>query len=516
MPDLSSVGTAALTVLGIGFLILAHEFGHFIIAKLCKVRVEVFSVGFGRPLLSKKVGDTEYRLAMVFIGGYVKMAGDPMSERFTGADYELQSKSATQRVMIYAGGPAASALTGLLLFWMALQMGILSIAPRIGYVEPGYPAAEGGLLPGDELVELDGTPIHRWEQFEIDIAIGGEGPRKLKVRRDGAVVDLNLFPKVDENNRMITRIHAAPVSTVVMGELKNAPIAISLKGGDKILNVGGTPVYHSDGMRDAVTAYAAAHPGAKTVPVGYERNGAVATAEVPILFNRKIGVMFGQGENLITEVVKDMPAATDLGIVVGDRITAVDTQPVREFNDLFFYLHLQDKDDFEFTWEHEGESITKRVSLRAEERTLPIAFGPEQWVFRQGPVAAITTAGYESFNVWKQIRLFFTKLFSADAREASKSIGGPIGIFTITYRIAQEGYGDLLFILAMISVNLAIVNILPIPLLDGGQVLFIVMEKLKGSPLHPRSQDLALYVGLFIILSLFIFATLNDLKMLSF
>jgi regulator of sigma E protease len=180
----------------LGILVLFHEGGHFVAAKLCKVRVEVFSIGFGKRLWGWKSGDTDYRVSALPLGGYVRMSGDNPAEELTGADYEFLSKPRWQRFLIAIAGPAANILVTLAILWGIYTFkGVPYLPATIATVQPGSPAERAGVKPGDTVLTADGAPIQSWPDL-VDKIRGSQGQSlHLMVRRDAQQLAIEVTPK---------------------------------------------------------------------------------------------------------------------------------------------------------------------------------------------------------------------------------------------------------------------------------------------------------------------------------
>src|SRR5712692_10555681 len=184
-------------VIVLGAMIVIHEFGHFIVAKFFGIRVEVFSAGFGKRLFGVKKGDTDYRVSLIPLGGYVKMAGENLDEQRTGAPYEFMSKPKWQRLCVAVAGPTMNILTALAIPAVMAMIhhevpAYLDKPPLVKAVEPNSPAERAGLQPGDLIVKIDGSADPKWQDLEDYVAVNPDQDLPLTVKRDGETRQVTL------------------------------------------------------------------------------------------------------------------------------------------------------------------------------------------------------------------------------------------------------------------------------------------------------------------------------------
>ncbi|MBI4829485.1 MAG: RIP metalloprotease RseP [Nitrospinae bacterium] len=337
----------------LGLLIVAHEFGHFIVARLCGVRVERFSIGFGPKLFGRKSGDTEYMLCAVPLGGYVKFYGDESEEEIDpkAAAESFLNQPVKKRLAIVAAGPLFNIGLAVLIAAVAAMAGLPTASRVIGEMVEGKPAALAGFKPGDRIDSVNGEPMESWGQIQRIISQSAGKELSIGILRDGS------------------------------GEA---------------LTITVTPGTDTEKTIDG-----------KEITVG------------------RIGVM------PTTEITAYPP-------------------------------HVALYKGAEWTW--------NMVSL----------------------------------TVWS-----IGKMISREI--PASEIAGPVGIMQLAGQQAQKGVTQLLLFVALISVNLGILNLLPIPVLDGGHILFYTIESVLGKPLNLRHQEIAQQVGIFLLLSLMVFAFYNDI-----
>jgi regulator of sigma E protease len=344
---------AAIIVLG--FLILFHELGHFLVAKRTGVGVLKFSIGFGPAVIGKRIGRTEYVLSAVPLGGFVKMVGEDPDEEVTAEDQKVafQHQSLWKRMAIVAAGPGANIVFAFVAFSLVFAVygaRVPSEAPKVGGVMENMPAAQAGLKTGDLIISVNGTPVDKWDKLSEMIRASGGNSVTLTVQREGATVQIQVTPqaKPDKN---------------IFGETLG-------------------------------TAYV----------IGIERG---------------------------------------------------------------------------FDEEHVG------------------------------PLAAVGMGAKQT--AWWVETLFISIAKILQGRIPAKDIGGPILIVQAAGQQARLGFEYLLHFMAVISINLGVLNLLPIPVLDGGHFLFFAAEAVLRRPLNMRHREIAQQVGLVLLISLMAFAFYNDI-----
>jgi len=345
--------TALATIFVLGILVFLHEFGHFIVAKLVGIRVERFSIGFPPRLFGKKIGETDYCVSLIPLGGYVKMAGmvdESLDTEIKGEPWEFQSKSFWEKFSVILAGPLMNVLIAIVVFaglTLSLGVGVVKDA-TIAQVSPGMPAAAAGIQPGDRIVAINGQTVSSWDEM-------------TKIIHSHADKDLD-------------------VEWIHNGEHKQAII----------------------------------HARAENVPI-----------------NGKI----------------------------------------------------------------------ERVGL--------IGIGPKLYMEKVGPLKAIG-AGF--VRTWDLTRLVGYSIWMLATGKASlRNLGGPIIIAKMAGESAKSGFSTLLAFMAFISLNLAILNVFPIPGLDGGHLIFITLEAIMGRPVPTKTKLIIQQVGMFILLALIVLVIFNDL-----
>jgi regulator of sigma E protease len=522
-------------VLMLGVLITVHEFGHFIVAKLCGVRVLKFSIGFGSPIgfgrwrLRWERGGTEYVVAWIPLGGYVKMLGEipgeeESAEVLEDPEHALGAKPVWQKLAVVFAGPVMNLLLPVAIFTVSLAAGFERPAAVIGTVEEGSPAAVAGLQAGDTILAIDGEPVRFWGDVESRVRTAPGETLALRIERDGVarnttleVVEragLDVFRQASEVGWL--GIQHRRESTVLGVPDDESPAArAGLPSGARITAVDGQPV---EDWPELAAAYAAARG---RVELTLEEGEPVT---VPALGGLdSLGVV--PATVLISEVSADS-AASQAGLEAGDLIVALDGQPVGSFASFAESVRASEGRTLQVTYARDGDSATVPVTprlveadtgmgheeaymvgIRAEDATLVGALALDRV---RNPLVAVPRA---VAMTWERTELMVQAVGKIIVGDISrKNIGGPIEIARQAHSAMELGWQVYLNLLIMISINLAILNLLPIPVLDGGQALLFALEGIKRAPLSLRTREIAMQIGVTMVVALMGFAFWNDLS----
>ena len=541
-------------VLLLGGLIFVHELGHFIAAKLLGVKVVRFSIGFGPRLFGFTRGETEYRVAALPLGGYVKMAGDDPSEELADADRGrgFLEQTPGRRFVIAAAGPAMNLVFPAVLYLaLALaQNGEPTPGPVVGTVSPGSPAAAAGLQPGDRLLSVstpDGqTRPVRWfaDLREIVSPHPGEALR-FEIERDGKRLEpIVIRPaREKESNPIETRDRGVIGVTPTYAAPVVAPVTRGAAGAlepfDLVVKAGGQPVRNAGDVQRALSAAACAPLDLEVLREDAARAPGVALSSYEPVTLRGVPTCAGgdptiaiadPGVSAFVGAVTPGGPAEAAGLRRGDRITAVNGKPVRSFRDLNLLAgEFQAGKSVQLTV-HGGRELAlvpgeeSFVDDLTKERQSRIVLGfapdqrsvvePEALVAEQVPlrVPFVEAARLSVNHLGDVIRLTVLGIGKIVTGDISfKTVGGPIMLFSIAAQAAEEGIESFLFKMALISVNLGLMNLLPIPVLDGGHLATCLVEWVTRRPLSIRTREIANLVGIAMLLVLMLFVFKNDI-----
>ncbi|WP_291971725.1 sigma E protease regulator RseP [Candidatus Symbiopectobacterium sp.] len=439
-------------VVALGVLITVHEFGHFWVARRCGVKVERFSVGFGKALWRwRDRRGTEFVIALIPLGGYVKML-DERVDTVSPEQHHLSfnRKTVWQRAAIVSAGPIANFLFAIAAYWLVFIIGVPGVRPVVGEIVPNSIAAMAQMSPGMELKAVDGIETPDWDTARLTL-IGkiGDGDVTLDVAPLGS-------------------------SSVVRKTLDLRDWQFNPERQDPASSLGMVP-------------------------------------RMP------------QIDAVLTQV-QDGSAAQKAGLQVGDRIVKVDGQPLTRWS--LFASTVRDKPDADIALdiERNGESSSliltpdsKATGGRVEgfagvvPKVIPL---PEEYrtVRQYGPFSAIYQAADKTWQLMRLTVSMLGKLITGGVK--LNNLSGPISIAQGAGMSADYGLIYYLMFLALISVNLGIINLFPLPVLDGGRLLFLLVEKLKGRPVSERVQDFCCRIGTVVLMLLMGLALFNDFSRL--
>ena len=600
MPYVNVSTNVILVIVGIGLLIFIHELGHFLMAKKIGVRVLAFSLGFGPAIFKKRWGETEYRLSLFPLGGYVKLAGESPEEEKTGSPWEFSSKSAGQRASVLVAGVALNAVLAFIAFVVAFQIGVPFITPEVGQVAPGWPAWEAGIQRGDKIVELDGSKDPDFEDLFTIVALSNPSTGvNLKVERDNKTFDVNVTPKYDaehgiqrigimpatsleidkifafENNNspardagiqvkdIIVAVNDKRISTedefrevegmspgkeivltvlrdnkevelkvtpfksnrwmlgiscatAILDGVKNNSIAsgAGLTKGDEVLEINSIPVTGFTDIRKLVV-----ESKDEACIVTVKRNNTVNLIEIPFKDEKAKEEFLGSLTPFyglkVDSLVEGFPAQK-IGLKPGDRIVSLDEKEIKEWNTLLQMVMTGQGKPMVIEWMRGNERFVSTIEPQKDEKNAVGSIGVkfrEKTVIKQYGLLGSCVVGTKKALINVQ-RLYLTLKGFFSQRLSTKNVGGFILIAQASYESAKVGVGKLVYFLGILSLQLALLNILPIPVLDGGHLLFLAIERIKGSPVSQRTLSIAQYIGFGLIITLVIYATRNDIMRL--
>ncbi len=438
------------TLVALGVLVTFHEFGHFWVARRCGVKVLRFSVGFGSPLVRwHDRHGTEFVIAAIPLGGYVKMLDEREGDVPPALlDSAFNRKTVRQRFAIVSAGPLANFLLALVFFWLLAMLGSQQVRPVVGAVESGSLAAQAGMAVDQEIVAVNGKPVSGW----------GE-------------VNLQLVRRLGESGQLDVTVREVGSSAERHLQI---PLQNWLKGVEE---------------PDPITALGIRPWRPQIAPV-------------------------------IAQLDPEGPAQA-AGIQLGDRLVSLNRQPLDDWQQVIDAVKVLPDATAVLEVERDGQRVDVPLTLAArgegDARRGYLGAGVEggEWPaemlreVRFGPLDAVVEGAKRT---WTMSLLTLDSLKKMLFGELSvKNLSGPITIAKVAGASAQSGLGDFLNFLAYLSISLGVLNLLPIPVLDGGHLLFYLVEWVRGRPLSERVQGWGVQIGISLVVGVMLLALVNDL-----
>ena len=528
-------------------LVVIHELGHFAVAKAFGIGVPVFSVGMGPRVFGLTWRGTEYRLSAVPVGGYVRLAGaDPFGESdpdgaAVDPDEDFMRRPVLQRLAVMLAGPGFNLILPVFLFTAVHMLGEPRAQAVVGMVAVGGGAEAAGLVAGDRVVAVEGEHVDLWSEVTEVFRDRIGQDTTLTVTRDGADLDL-LLPGTalaldDEGfiDGAVLGLRSQWLSARVGVDGPDTAAALAgLQTGDIIETVDGEPV------RTWIDLQAALETGDVHTLTWQRQEGSGTSALVAMdgTIRAPIHWIPRPGEPLATRwgfvpamvhigTVSASSAAFDAGLLPGDRVLRIDGAPLAQWEDLVQDEDLVDPPEVELVLVRGGEVFAQRLTPRVQEEVVAgvlrhrpifgVTFYPDSVVdgsqmrkyfsvTEAVPMAVATTTG-----VFEQTLQTLGELLTAQ-RRPQDNLGGPVAIFQLAGQGARAGIFSFTRLVAMISISLGIVNLLPVPVLDGGQILFYLIEAVRGRPLSLAVRERLLMIGVLALVVIMILVTVSDVN----
>jgi regulator of sigma E protease len=534
----------------ISSLIFVHELGHFLFAKAFGVKVLTFSLGFGPKVLRLRGRETEYCVSLIPLGGYVRMLEAAKSDVVLPEDRKrtFESLPMYKRIVIVLAGPAMNLIFPVLLYFAVFVGDGPALPPTVGVVLPGHPA-DGKLLPGDRIMSVNGEEVATFDEVKRIITKSPGKLLRFKVFRDNRHVDVEVTSEdiVEKRELDITeRVGSvgiqpsAPAAVVGVPNPESPAYRAGLRTFDIITNVGGLPVRRFNDLNDAFR-----DNGGETLPITYLRpiqvpNALGGLADIAVL---EAGVVAltpdASGATLFERTgmeLADLYAAVvpedsyfyKAGLRPGDKVLKLDGDPVAAWSTFRERVLAQPDRPHRIDYQGARDGMVRSgtFQVRREDFTddhgqsfsfyvlqiqhwVPLA--PEERVEHSAPLRyAFEKALGETADVTHFVMVSIVRLI--EGRISLKSLSGPITIYEVAGEEGRKGADHFIWVMALISINLGLFNLLPIPVLDGGHLLFFAIESVLRRPLPLRMRELAHVVGMAILVGLTLLAFKNDLE----
>ena len=529
----------------LGVLVFIHELGHFMVARFCGVRVEVFSLGFGKKLFKWKKGDTVYCLSLFPLGGYVKMFGHEYGKEIAKEDQPVSflHKKLWQRTAIVLAGPLMNFFLAVFIFAVLnMVSGDKKIHPVIGELESSSPVAQAGLKEGDKIISIDDHPVKSTQEVKEIIFNKANAVLNIKIQAPSEETYTRKVPSIKkqtngkwgflEKGGVIEGLNfftPAPIVGVI--DPKSFAAQAGLKTFDKVLSINGKKINNRKELFHLLS-----HPISSEVPwkLEIERKGKEVkqlTLNPPKEYHSSpdIEALGLVRTDLFIADLKKGGAADRAGLKKGDFIFKLNGKRLPSWKVLVEQIRNFDetKDPLKVEVKREGE--IKTFSVTPEMKKQIVAGGVEKKYYMLGiitqpymipaggiyvektknPFKALIIGVNKTFHWCTIVAVYIKKIISGEV--SRRTLGGAISIGRVAYDSYSYGFEYFFKIMAILSVQLFLLNILPIPVFDGGHLLFYVIEFFNGAPLSMKKMIIAHQIGFLFLLFLLIFTTFNDL-----
>ncbi len=508
---LNTILVVLAAIVALGVVVIIHELGHFFSAKKSGVKVEAFSVGFGPKIWGIRKGETEYRISLILFGGYVKMKG--MEGEDGKEPHEIEggfyAAPPGRRAFIAFAAPAMNILLALTVFtvlWITgRRVSEEFLTTRIGYFEEGSPAKEAGLVPGDRILEVNGKPVEEWKDVLFGVAFSPANPVTLTVQRDGTITEQEVL--AEWNKELGIRwlgIH--PKMDLFVASVKEGSLAekIGLKKDDRLVSLGGERIYHIAQYKELLREEVGEEV---TLVVARENNG---SKRVELSFT----VPAPEEGITVASVEKSSPAA-EAGVKRGDVVVGAGGQEFTTIAALKEVLNANAGKEVEVQVMRQRRPPRASVSqppaqeevlgAHLEEAFPVLGFVPDTTygTKRENPFLA-------TYSVVKNVLMTLKGLVTH--RVSAKGLSGPVGIVGWIAKSISVSFTAFLYFIGFLSANLAVLNLLPIPVVDGGHIMFCAVEKIRGKPLSQKTMNVIVNAFVALIIAFFLFVTWNDIR----
>lgn len=451
---LDNVLMFVLGLIGLSFLVTIHELGHFLVAKWNNVKVNTFSVGFGKKLLKYKIGETEYCISAIPFGGYVAMAGenpDKIQEGEALDERDFMAKSVGARAAIAFAGPFINIVFAFVLLMILYMVGVQEPANKeliIGFVGKNSPAEVSGIIPGDTITAINGKPTQGWDDFREQIGVSLGANVELEVHREGSVQTIVVVPE-----ELVIPAQDSTDSETKMG-------------------IGDIGIYPQNRVIVRLPPVAGS-------------------------------------------------AAEKAGILQNDTVLEINGKHIGRYEDVVRQIDGSKGEEVRVTVTRNGDTLTLSMTPVYNEEYKRYMVGVqmgyvlfrETKFVRRGPIEALEKTCATSWKMTTSIFRYFGRLFKGQVK--MDAFSGPVSIVAVMGNVWMSGFQEFLMLLALISINLGVMNLLPLAITDGGLLMFLGIEKLRGKPLSTKTQTIIQNVAAAFFISFFVFITILDFGKLS-
>ncbi len=543
--SLASVGPFFLLL---GLLIFVHEMGHFAVAKFFGVRVEIFSLGFGKRIFQMRYGETLYCLSIIPLGGFVKMYGDDPSVEVPQVEKAraFLHKPVSQRIWIVLAGPLMNFIFAIFLLFIIALVGEQMPGTEIGDVALRSPIGQLGFRSGDKIASVDGHPVVLWSEVREIVEANAGRELKFDVLRGSDHVALVATPELADNESILsTKKKVGHIDGLSLESLapvigvrdpKGVAGSAGIETLDQIVSINGIEVHYFREL-DPQLAAAIAKDRTLTLQVRHlsEEDSnpptRTVTLQAPTAANKGSALEalgLESSELYLSKITKDSPAQK-AGFIAGDRMTALNGVPLHEWKQVIDVVSTfkAGQPPLQFEVLRKGEPL--KLTVVPQLTKLMTAKGQEDQRFAIGvyPAYIVTAASpllYRAKSPLQALSLGFRHAVEMSQmvvmglvrlvqnQVSARNIGGVISIGRFASQSFEMGLVAFLKMMALISINLFLLNLLPVPVLDGGHLVFFTIEAIKGAPLGLRKMEVAQQVGLVFLISLMVFAMFNDIS----
>ncbi len=519
----------------LGLLIFIHELGHFAVARFFGVRVEIFSIGFGKTIFKFKRGDTEYRLSIIPLGGFVKMFGDnptavvPLEEQ----PYSFIHKPVLPRIAIVVAGPIMNLILALFVFLGIGLYGEPQTEAQLGDIPETTVAYQAGLRSGDKVLKINSQIVKSFDDT-LDLIAKSETFADIKVARDGQFLEFKVptalkpNPNILSSDRTIPQIEGWSMlsadPTIAFADPNSDLFVAGVRNLDEVQKINETKIETARDLKKILLEIPKDSEFSITVK-RYEKEKTEKTLSFKALAKN---LAFESSEKYIGRVQPGSPAAK-AGLVRGDKILFIGPTEILKWENLIEAVKAQGSEGkaivFKILRDFKEQEITiipqmkSMMNEKGQEIQRPIV-GIEPGFYFHVPTQIYVPAGglmaslkYSGQQTWKWTVWTINSIKRVVQGEVShKNLGGFITIGQVAKESFKVGWSYFFQMMGIISINLFLLNLLPIPVLDGGHLVFYTIEALRGKPVSPQKMEIAFMFGLVLMLSLVGLTLFNDIQ----